>query len=104
MQKIVTNQNQPPRDIVVGGQSLTEQVTVPQPNAFGIAKVITGTAITNSQGLFQDSFTLCTNVCPGSKQTVTATQTISDRLSGHNYTLTQNSTVYSCSSITINGP
>jgi hypothetical protein len=99
--KIVTDQNH--TDMVVGGQNLTEQVTIPQPNGLGISTVKTGTATTNAQGLFQDTFYVCSSSCPSSKNTVTATQTISDSLNGHNYTLTNNSIVYSCSSITING-
>jgi len=99
--KIVTDQNH--TDMVVGGQTLTEQVTLPQPNAFGISQAKIGTATTNAQGLFQDTFYLCSSLCPSSTAKVGATQTISDSLNGHNYTLTNNSLVYSCSSITVNG-
>jgi hypothetical protein len=101
VQKIVTDQNH--ADMVVSGQNLTEKVTVPVPNAFGITQVKTGTATTDAQGHFTDTFYVCTNVCPGSTQSVTATQTISDSLNGHNYVLTNNSIVYKCSSISING-
>ncbi len=101
VQKIVTDQNQ--TDMVVSGQNLTETVTYPQPNAFGINKMTTGKAITDAQGHFQDRFFVCTNVCPGSSQSVTATQTISDSLNSHTYTLTNNSIVYKCSSISLNG-
>jgi hypothetical protein len=69
----------------------------------GITTISTGTTTTNAQGLFSDTFFLCSTACPGSKAKVTATQTISDSLNAHNYTLTNNSIVYSCSSITING-
>ncbi len=99
--KIVTDQNH--TDMVVGGQNLTEQVTVPHPNAFGISQPNIGKATTNAQGLFQDTFYLCLSLCPGSTATVTAAQTISDSLNGNNYTLTNNSLVNSCSSITVNG-
>lgn len=99
--KIVTDQNN--TDMVVGGQALTEQVTLPQPNVFGIPNAKTGTANTNAQGLFSDTFYLCSSLCPSSTSKLGATQTIFDTLNGTNYTLTNNSIVYSCSSISVNG-
>jgi hypothetical protein len=101
VQKIVTDQNQ--TDMVVSGQKLTETVTVPVPNAFGITKTKTGTDTTDAQGHFTDSYYLCSSLCPGSNAKVTATQTVFDSENGNNYTFPSQSIVYSCSSITING-
>lgn len=99
--KIVTDQNG--SNIVAAGQSLQETITFPIPNGLGIGSKVTGTANTNAQGQFQDTYYVCSSVCPSSSASVTAQQTITDTFEGANYTLSPNSLVYKCSGITVNG-
>ena len=101
--KIVTDQNA--ADIVLYGQNLDETVTVTSPNQLNTTGTPqTGTAITNSDGEFSDTFFVCSPNCPGSGAT-DASQTISDGLpSGAGpYNLSPNTIAYQCSSITVNG-
>ena len=101
VQKLVTDQNG--LDIVLGGQSLTESITVGH-NGLNLGTPQVGNATTNSSGFFQDAFFDCSPLCPGSGET-DATQAISDTLpsGGGTYNLTPNSLAYKCTSITVNG-
>ncbi len=101
VQKILTDQNG--NDIVIGNQNLTEQVTIGSPNDLNITGVSTGTATTNSAGQFQDTFFVCSAVCPQSTGTTAATQNITDAppVSG-SFSLSANSITYKCSGITVN--
>jgi peptidoglycan hydrolase-like protein with peptidoglycan-binding domain len=101
--KIVTDQRG--ANIVQGGQQLTETVTIGTPNNLGITGVQTGTATTNASGLFDDEFFVCTPACPASTGQTNASQTIKDTLSSGKgpYTLSPNTLVYKCGSITVNG-
>lgn len=101
--KIVTDQETPPKDMVVGGQSLTETVTIGSPNDLGITGVTTGTGTTGTNGQFGDHFRVCSTLCPTSTGTTAANQTITDVYNSTTYTLTPNSIAYKCSSITVNG-
>ena len=100
--KIVTDQENPPQDIVAANQSLTENYTV-SPNPFGITSVQTSTATTNSEGLFGDNYFICSTLCPNSTAQMNASQVITDVYQSKPYTLTANAVVYSCSNITVNG-
>ena len=101
MLKLVTDQNG--LDIVLGDQSLSETVNVGR-NDLNLLPPQTGTATTNSSGLFQDYFFFCSAYCPGGGET-DATQTINDTLpSGAGpFHVTPNSLVYKCTGITVNG-
>ena len=85
------------------GQSLTETVTIGTPNALNITGKQTGTATTNAEGQFTDTFYVCSAVCPSNTGSTAATQTISDVYQAKTYALTPNALVYSCSAITVNG-
>lgn len=102
VQKIVTDQNG--ADIVLYLQDLVEKITIGTPNQLNITGVQTGTAVTDSNGEFDDTFFVCSSRCPGSGQT-DASQTISDTLPDGSgpYNLSPNSLVYKCSGITVNG-
>ena len=102
MQKIVTDQNG--ADIVLYLQNLDEKITIGTPNQLNITGTQTGTALTDSNGEFDDTFFACSLQCPGSGQT-DASQTISDILPDGSgpYSLSPNSLVYKCSNITVNG-
>lgn len=102
--KIVTDQSASSNDIVAPNQSLTEQVTVGSPNDFNITSITTGTATTNSVGQFQDTFFLCSSLCPQSTGTSVANQTITDAPpNGGSFALSSNSTSFKCTEIIING-
>jgi hypothetical protein len=103
VQKIVTDQNG--SNMVLGGQNLTEVVTIGTPHNLGIGKGQTGTAVTNASGHFNDTLLVCSSVCPGSSGQTNATQTIKDTLSSGSgpYNLSPNTFVYKCTGITING-
>jgi hypothetical protein len=103
VQKIVTDQNG--ADIVLSGQNLSETITIGTPNDLGITGVQKGTAVTNANGNFNDTFYVCSAKCPGNSGQTDANQTISDKLpSGAGpYNLTPNSLVYKCTGITVNG-
>jgi hypothetical protein len=64
----------------------------------------TGTAVTDGNGQFSDTFFDCSALCPGSGQT-DASQVITDVLPNGSgpYSLSPNTLVYECSSITVNG-
>jgi hypothetical protein len=100
--KIVTDQNG--ADIVLVGQNLDETVTITSPNQLNLSAPTTGTATTDGNGHFTDTFFLCSPKCPGTGQT-DASQTISDVMpSGAGpYNLSPNTLVYQCSNITVNG-
>jgi hypothetical protein len=99
--KIVTDQNG--KDIVAGGQSLTETLTVNPPDPLGLGNnVTTGSGITNSAGIFTDTYRVCSSACPTSA-TDSVTQSIQDLYEGKSYTLKNVNLVYGCSSITVNG-
>jgi hypothetical protein len=102
VQKIVTDQNG--TDIVLYLQNLDEKITIGTPNQLNITGTQTGTALTDSNGEFDDTFFVCSSQCPGSGQT-DASQTISDILPDGSgpYSLSPNSLVYKCSNITVNG-
>lgn len=72
VQKIVTDQNG--LDIVLGGQFLTETVTITH-NGLNLPSPQTDHATTNSSGFFGDTFFFCSALCPGTGET-DATQTI----------------------------
>jgi hypothetical protein len=103
VQKIVTDQNG--SNIVLGGQNLSEVVTIGTPNNLGINGTQTGTAVTNASGNFNDTFFVCSAACPGSSGQTNATQKISDTLpSGSGpYNLSPNTLIYKCTGITVNG-
>jgi hypothetical protein len=101
--KIVTDQLG--KDMVLAGQKLTETVTPVTPNVFGITTVQVGTATTNASGLFDDVLFVCTTACPASTGQANASQTIKDTLASGKgpFSLSPNTFVYKCGSITING-
>ena len=78
VQKIVTDQTG--ADIVLAGQNLSETVTVGTPNNLGITGTQVGTAVTNGNGNFNDTFFVCSSSCPASSGQTNASQTISDVL------------------------
>lgn len=102
VQKIVTDQNG--ADIVLNLQNLDETVTIGTPNQLNVGGVQQGTALTDSNGDFDDTFFVCSSQCPGSGQT-DASQAISDILPNGSgpYNLSPNSLVYKCTGITVNG-
>jgi hypothetical protein len=102
--KIVTDQHQPQGDdIVAGGQSLTETVTLTTPNALNVSGVKTNVTVTNAAGQFDDTLFVCSALCPQSTGTATASQTIHDVFNGGTYNLSPNTFVYSCTGNTVNG-
>lgn len=89
-----------------GGQALTasgvvlnETVTLPQPNAFGVTQVKTGTTKTQANGVYPDEFYVCSTACPGSA-TATATQSLTYGSQSVTHT---NSIVYTCGSVKFDG-
>jgi hypothetical protein len=103
VQKIVTDQTG--ADMAVSGQNLSETVTIGTPNDLNITGTQVGTAVTDGNGNFNDTFFVCSSSCPASSGQTGAAQTISDVLSSGvgPYALSPNSLVYKCTSITING-
>jgi hypothetical protein len=103
VQKIVTDQAG--ADIVRAGQKLSETLTVGAPNNLGITGTQVGTAVTDANGNFNDTFFVCSSSCPASSGQTNASQTISDVLpsGGNPYNLLPNALVYKCANITING-
>lgn len=101
--KVVLDQYGSP--IALFGQNLAETVTITAPNQLNLGDPSTGTAATDSEGRFTDTFFLCSPQCPGSTGQTDASQIITDVLpSGSGpYSLTANTLVYKCSSITVNG-
>lgn len=101
--KIVTDQTG--ADIVLSGQQLNETVTIGTPNNLNVGGVQTGTATTDANGNFTDTFFVCSPNCPASTGQTNASQTITDVLpSGAGpYSLSTNSLVYKCTGITVNG-
>lgn len=103
VEKIVTDQNG--TDMMFAGQNLAEVLTVGAPNALGTSGTVTGTARTDANGYFNDTFYTCSPRCPASSGQANATQTISDKLptGGAPYSLSPNTLVYKCTGITVNG-
>lgn len=101
VQKLVTDQNG--LDIVLGGQNLSETVTITH-NGLNLGTPQTGNATTNGSGFFTDTFFFCSALCPGGGET-DATQGIDDTLPGGAgpYHLSPNALVYKCTGITVNG-
>jgi hypothetical protein len=93
-------------DFPVGGQVLNEAVTISTPNDLNIlqSQVTTGTAVTNSDGAFQDVFFVCSAVCPSSAGQTVAAQTTTDSWPGVGlFLLNTNTLSYKCKGITVNG-
>jgi hypothetical protein len=101
--KHIVDQETPPQVIAVAGQTLTETYTIGTPNGLSMSSIATGTGKTNAAGVVGDDYYVCSTLCPGAGST-NATQHPTDTLpSGKMYALTNNSVVYKCSSITVNG-
>lgn len=100
--KAVVDQNGNPIELV--GQNLAETVTITSPNQLNLKNPQTGTAVTDPNGQFTDTFFDCSALCPGTGVT-DASQTISDILPNGSgpYNLAPNTLVYGCSSIIVNG-
>jgi hypothetical protein len=90
-------------DIVIGGQNLSETITVGTPNDLRVNGEIHGIAVTNANGIYDDKYYVCTDACPGSSGQTNASQGTTDVASGHLYNLSPNALVYTCTSITVNG-
>lgn len=103
VQKIVTDQGG--SNVVVAGQNLNEIITIGTPNNLNITGTQTGTATTDANGNFDDTFYVCSAQCPSSSGQTDATQAISDvpPPGGGPYNLSPNSLVYECTGITVNG-
>jgi hypothetical protein len=102
--KVITDQEDPPQDIVVANQDLTESVTPGTPNALGITSFKMSPAITNDAGQYKDTYGFCSNACPKSTGTSAAGQVITDYFTnGQTYKLKTFNLVFSCSSVTGDG-
>ncbi len=99
--KIVTDQTGV--DIVAGGQNLSETVTITTPNQLNITSVASASAVTNAAGQFQDTFFVCSALCPSSSGETDAGQSITDVFNQQTFILNPNTIVYKCTGITING-
>lgn len=101
VKKIVTDQNG--ADIVLTLQALAETVTVGTPNQLNVVGVQTGAAVTDINGEFQDTYFVCSSLCPGTGLT-NSIQVITDTYLGSGpYVLSPNVLALTCSNITVNG-
>ena len=102
--KVVTDQQNPPQDIVAGGQQLSETITITS-DPLGVGKnIITGSTTTTARGIFTDLYFICSAKCPASAATDGATQIITDVYLGATHSLLPVSLAYKCTSITVTWP
>lgn len=92
-------------DIMVAKQTVNETVTLnPGQAGLGSGPITQGPGITDANGQYPDSFAICSNLCPASTATNTATQTNTDILpGGGSYALSNSTIQYACKWIKING-
>ncbi|MGA7625038.1 MAG: Ig-like domain-containing protein, partial [Candidatus Acidiferrales bacterium] len=99
--RYVTNQLQYQNGtgVLQAGISMTDTISISSPNGLGISGAITGTASTNGNGSWPDTYFVCTLTCPSSGS-ASALQSWTWNGVGLPHV---NLVVYKCTSITVDG-